>query len=98
MPEPPRAAEPQPTAAEPEPSPPDESPPLLFRPSPKRPAVRARSPWFGPALSILFLLGMAIAVMLLFQDAVVRAFPGAAGVYSTLGLTKLSVTGVGSHG
>ena len=74
-----------------------EDPPLLFRPSPKRPAVRARSPWFGPVLSILFLLGMAVAVMLLFQDAVVHAFPGMAGVYSTLGLSKLSLTG-GGHG
>ena len=95
--------EPQPQP-EPEPEPilatlREEPAPALFLQPTKRPApVRSRPPWYGPALSILFLLGMTIAVMLLFQDAVVRAFPGAAGVYSTLGLTKLNVTGVGSRG
>jgi hypothetical protein len=41
---------------------------------------------------------MILGVLVLFQDVIVRAVPALAPIYSALGLSKLSLTGVGDHG
>jgi predicted Zn finger-like uncharacterized protein len=80
---------------------PIDSPPesALFVQTPRRPTSGADHgpPGLGRALAILFLLGIVVAILVLFQDVIVRAAPALAPIYSALGLTSLSPAGAGVH-
>ena len=88
----PPPAVPPPARAEPEPA--------LFlqkRPRAATPTAFA-TPGVGRALAILVLLATVVVVLVLFHDPIVRAAPALAPIYSALGLSKLSLMGVGAHG
>lgn len=77
--------------------PPPES--ALFLQPPKRPTRTGHGPpGLGRAMAILFMIGMVLAVLVLFQDVITKAAPALAPVYSALGLSKLNLTGAGAHG
>ena len=71
----------------------------LFLQAPRRSASPGNGPaGLGRALAILFLAGMVVAILVLFQDVIVRAAPALAPLYSALGLSNLSREGAGAHG
>jgi predicted Zn finger-like uncharacterized protein len=73
--------------------------PAFFLQRPKRPTRAGYGPpGLGRAMAILFMLGMVLMVLVLFQDVIVRAAPSLAPVYSALGLSGLNVGGAGAHG
>ena len=88
--------EPLPSAT---PAPPPAAEAALFLQRPKRQTETGHGPpGLGRALAILFLLGMVVAVLVLFQEPIVRAAPGLAPFYSAVGLSNFNPPGVGAHG
>ena len=73
--------------------------PSLFRAVPTRlrpTSSREVSP-LGRALAILFIVLVVLAGLVLFRDAIVRAVPGVAPVYKSLGLDHVFLFADGAH-